>query len=120
LNPVKHFENEPPLFIYPIAAVLIFAFSLAFFKGVSTHKKLTPGKLNSFSYHIFYDPLPIYHFFTIFCIMVSSAGILRAIINEDIFSPYSLIYLAVGVGLYPSVYIATNKFIKEQPKLKKV
>ena len=54
-------ENEVPLFVYLIVSPMVFLGSLAFFKAVSTGRKLTIGNMASFSKNIILDPLPFFH-----------------------------------------------------------
>ena len=114
-NGPEPFDGElPPFFIYPVIILLTFLFSLGFFRAVSTNSKLTAGKLNTFSHRIFYDPLPFYHFVSLAGLTIGISAIFRAILLSTNIDPNSLVALSVGIGVYPSVLIANNKFIAEQ------
>jgi hypothetical protein len=120
VNTPERFEDEPPLFIYPIVAILMFLISLGFFKGVSTQRKLTAGKMSSFSKSPFYDPLPYYHFFGLAAFIMGLCGVIRDLISNMAIGPLPLFCLTVAAAFYLSVIIANAKFIKEPRKLKKV
>ena len=119
-TPIKFQPSDPPLFVYPIVFVLGFLFTLVFFKCTSMNVKLTPGKINTWSFSIFRNPLPFYHLCAIVSIIEGVMGAVRAILNMTKINPESLFALSLGPAVYLSVYIANKRFIHEVPKLKKV
>jgi len=112
--------EQPPLFIYPIITLASFIFALAFFKGASTHKKLTIGAIQSPLKDIFHDPLPFHHLSAIALFCSGIIGVVKYQFSGLAINPISLFELAIGIGSYLSVLIANKYFIKEPKKLKKV
>ena len=113
-------EDTPPLFVYPFIAMGVFIFGLGFFKGSSLYTKLTVGRLPSPLKISFQDPLPIYHFISISAVASGICGSIKGLIRRTEVDPIFLFELAAGLGLYASVMIANQYFIKEPEKLKKV
>lgn len=104
-------EHGIPLFVYPIILIGAFLFSLIYFKAVSLGTTLTPGKFRTFSAHVFYDPLPFFHFVAMVGLIQGICKILSGVVLDNAITSYAYISFSVGVGLYASVLIANNKFL---------
>jgi hypothetical protein len=111
LGTSESIRNEPPLFLYPIVALIVFLGSLAYFKAASTQRKLTIGNMASFSIRLLIDPLPFFHFIGLAAFMSGICIIGRDLIRSNTIEPMAFISLSFAIGLLPGVLIANKKFI---------
>ncbi len=106
------YQENPPMFIYPIVSLFTFIFSIGFFKG-SSNNKLSKGTLKNNPLKFFSDPLPFHHLGAISLIISGGIDMIRCMVIDKPVDPFSWFSLSIGFPLLLSVYIANKKFLKK-------
>ena len=75
--------------------------------------KLSKGNLENNPMNIISDPLPFYHIISLASIASGICGTIKALYNGQI-DPISLFYIAIGLPILLSVYIANWKFVEKK------
>nr|WP_320194131.1 hypothetical protein [uncultured Desulfobacter sp.] len=113
IQDVHKFESYPPFFIYPIVSIGVFGFSIFFFRGVSMVHELSKGSFEKNPMNIISDPLPFYHIISLSSVVSGVLGTVKALIIKQT-DPISFFYIAVGLPIFLSVYIANWKFTRQK------